>query len=130
MYSFFCTNCLATLNITTGFTFTSDIQTWTINYSSSFGNGDNYNPDATNANITNKISEATNPALGTCYLWLPDASPLKRAGLGGEDIGATILYRYKNGVLTNVPLWNPTTGEFPHGALVAGVNDVAGQVPL
>ena len=65
--------------------------------------------------------------MGTCYLWLPDASPLKGAGLNGADIGATILYRYKNGVLTNVPLWNPTTGEFPHGALVAGVNDVAGQ---
>lgn len=126
VYSFFCTNCLATLNNSTGFHVTSDIQTWTINYSSSFGNNDNYYPDVT-ANITNKISEAINPALGTCYLWLPDASPLKRAGLGGADIGATILYRYKNGALTNVPLWNPTTGEFPHGALVAGVNDVAGQ---
>ena len=125
-YSFFCTNCLAMSNNRSGFTVTSDIQTWTINYSSSFGNGYNYNSDVTHANIKNEISETTNPGLGTCYLWLPDASPLKRAGLGGADIGANILYRYQNGVLTNVPLWNPTTGKFPHGALVAGVNDVAG----
>ena len=45
---------------------------------------------------------------------------MKRAGDGGADIGATILYRYQDGVLTNMPLWNPTTGKFPHGALVAG----------
>lgn len=52
---------------------------------------------------------------------------MKGAGLNGADIGANILYRYENGVLTREPLWNPSTGEFPHGALVAGLNDVPGQ---
>jgi len=44
----------------------------------------------------------------------------------GEDIGANIPYRYQDGVLTEQPLWNPATGESPHGAIVAGVNDVSG----
>src|SRR6185312_8011799 len=49
-------------------------------------------------------------------------------GTGGADRGATILYRYQDGELTNVPLWDPITGEFPHGAFTAdGVNHVAGD---
>lgn len=69
------------------------------------------------------------PGYGTCAgLWAPDASPLKGAGSGGSDIGATILYRYVDGVLTTAPLWDPTTGEFPHGdADSDGVNRVAGN---
>ena len=30
-------------------------------------------------------------------------------------------------MLTNQPLWNPSTGEFPGGAIVPGVNDIAGS---
>ena len=72
-------------------------------------------------------SVTTAPTLGTCYAWAPDGSAAKVA-----DAGANILYRYKNSVLTNEPLWNLTAdplhrGEFPHGALVTGVNDIAGQ---
>ena len=52
---------------------------------------------------------------------------MKGAGTNGEDIGANILYRYQDGILSDVPLWDPSTGEFPHGALVKGINDVAGQ---
>ena len=52
---------------------------------------------------------------------------MKGAGAGGADIGANVLYRYQNGTLTNQPLWDPVTGEFPHGAIVAGVNDIAGS---
>jgi hypothetical protein len=54
--------------------------------------------------------------MGICKMWIPDSSPLKGGGTNGQDIGATILYRYVNGVLTSTPLWDPTTGEFPHGA--------------
>ena len=39
------------------------------------------------------------------YLFVPPNSPLKGAGLGGSDIGANIIYKYQNGVLTNQPLW-------------------------
>lgn len=42
-------------------------------------------------------------------------------------IAANILYRYENGELTNEPLWVPKTGEFPHGAIVPGVNDIPGK---
>lgn len=39
------------------------------------------------------------------YLFIPPNSPLKGAGQGGSDIGATIIYRYQDGTLTNQPLW-------------------------
>jgi hypothetical protein len=55
------------------------------------------------------------------------ATHLKRKGKNAADIGANVLYRYENGTLTTQPLWNPSTGEFPGGAIVAGVNDVAGS---
>jgi hypothetical protein len=73
------------------------------------------------------VSTVINPAMGSCVVWVPDGSPLKGAGSDGTDIGATILYRYVNGTLTNQPLWDPVTGEFPHGAIVSGVNDVPGH---
>jgi hypothetical protein len=39
------------------------------------------------------------------YLFIPPTSPLKRVGLGGTAIGATILYCYQDGALTNRALW-------------------------
>jgi hypothetical protein len=51
---------------------------------------------------------------------------LHGVGKNGEDIGANILYRCQDGVLTEQPLRDPATGEFPHGAIVTGVNDVPG----
>jgi hypothetical protein len=65
--------------------------------------------------------------LGNCLAWIPSSSNLHTAGSGGADIGATILNRYEQGILTSQPLWNINNGEFPHGALVAGVNDIAGS---
>jgi hypothetical protein len=64
---------------------------------------------------------------GKCMLWVPDASNMKGAGAGGSDIGATVLRRYRNGVLTSERLWDPTTGAFPCGPTVAGVNDNAAR---
>jgi hypothetical protein len=124
-YSFFCTNCLSIGNDVAGFSVTSDIQTWTISRPNAYQNRTNYSLLASITNLVNKLE--IDARLGACYVWIPDASPMKRAGVNGADVGANILYRYQNGVLTNVPLWNPTTGEFPHGALVAGLNDVPGQ---
>jgi len=124
VYSFFSDNSLMLDNTGTGFLVTDQIQTWTVNSPNSFKNRLNYSPSSDANWVANKTVD---PLLGACRVWIPDNSPLKRTGKNGEDIGANILYRYKNGVLTNVPLWNPTTGEFPRGALVAGLNDVAGQ---
>jgi hypothetical protein len=66
------------------------------------------------------------PELQGCVVYVPEASPLKGAGTSGSDIGATILYRYRNGELTDVPLWNRVTGEFPCSSIVSGLNDEAG----
>jgi hypothetical protein len=120
--STFGTNSLSTLN-TSGFTITEQTS-WSFNEVNAFNNTTKYIPSLP-ANFTNATT--TDPVLGTCRVYIPDASPMKGAGVGGADIGAKILYRYQNGVLTNIPLWSPTTGEFPHGAIVAGLNDVAGQ---
>jgi hypothetical protein len=64
---------------------------------------------------------------GQCMVFIPSSSNMKGRGKNGADIGANILYRYQDGVLTNQTLWNPTTGEFPHGAIVPGLNDVSGS---
>ena len=77
------------------------------------------------SNWTNTSTSAH--GMGTCKVWVPAGALGKGAGTGGSDIGATILYRYVNGALTTEPLWDPVTGKFPHGAFVAGVNDIAGQ---
>jgi hypothetical protein len=68
-----------------------------------------------------------NPNLGSCIAFIPASSPMKGAGKGGADVGANVLYRYQNGMLTNQPLWNTTTGEFPGGAVVSGVTDISGS---
>jgi len=60
---------------------------------------------------------------GQCLIQVPDGSALKRAGDGAHDIGATIVRRYHDGKLTRQPLWDPATGAFPCGAVVAGIND-------
>lgn len=99
---------------------------WSLNEAYSSGNGTASIPASSHANITNFSTSAH--GMGTCKLWVPDGTPLKGAGTGGSDIGATILYRYVNGVLTSTPLWDPVTGAFPYGAADPdGVNRVAGQ---
>jgi hypothetical protein len=49
---------------------------------------------------------------------------MKEAGKDRADIGANVLYRYQDGVLTNIPLWDPSTGKFPCGRVIAGLNDI------
>lgn len=85
-----------------------------------------FTPSAGHPNWTKESTTA--PGMGTCKLWVPAGAPGKGAGTGGSDIGATILYRYNNGVLSTTPLWDPRTGEFPHGAEDAdGTNRVPGE---
>lgn len=124
-YSFFSNNSLVLGgNSGTGFYVASQIQTWELNSSNSFKNLPNYSPSSNPSWIN---SRTIDPLLGTCRVWIPDSSPMKRAGINSKDIGATILYRYENGVMTKVPLWDLSTGKFPSGALIAGLNDVPGQ---
>lgn len=123
-YSFFSENSLSAGNAGSGFGIANTIQTWSVSRSNAYLNAPNYLPSSS-ANWLNPMS--ADPGLGTCKVWIPDSSPMKGAGLNGTDIGANVLYRYENGVLTNQPLWDRATGRFPCGATVAGINDVAGS---
>ncbi|CAG0999394.1 hypothetical protein METP3_03192 [Methanosarcinales archaeon] len=121
--SVFFTNSLVNSNKGTGF-YAGSLANWGFDYANVYGGASRaWFPN--DGHVTNSMQ--TNPSLGTCKVWIPDSSPMKGAGKNGGDIGANILYRYENGVLTNKPLWNPVTGEFPHGAVIAGVNDIIGQ---
>jgi hypothetical protein len=66
--------------------------------------------------------------LGACLIALPAGSPLLTAGAGGAKIGANVLERTVDGVLTpGARLWDPATRAFTGcGAVIPGANDVAG----
>ena len=107
-----------------GFNITG-FNTWTGDEVVSFSNATAFNP-ALPSNWTN--ASTADPGIGTCKTWIPVGAAVKGAGTGGSDIGANILYRTINGVLTTTPLWDPITGEFPHGADdLDGTNNVAGE---
>lgn len=110
----------------TGFSFALQDEGYTLTNSTSYNNSLSYVPSLPNAShYTNALT--SNPGFGTCYLWPPDGSALKGQGIGGSDIGATILYQYVDGVKTTTPLWNVSTGAWPYKAQVAGINDTAGS---
>lgn len=104
----------------------AEYSTWSGNRNRSYSNGTSFSPSLPSNWST---SYTDNPGYGTCKgLWVPTGSVGKGQGTNGSDIGATILYRYVNGVLTTMPLWDTTTGQFPTGAADRdGVNQVAGQ---
>jgi hypothetical protein len=131
IYSAYMLNCLSFSNLGDGFFIDPGIQTWTVDYPRSFGNTTAYDP-STSVNYQHRLSTEVNPGFtNNCYVWIPDNSPMKGAGLGGADIGANVLYKYNStpgdatGTITTEPLWDLTTGEFPHGAIITGVNDTA-----
>jgi hypothetical protein len=97
---------------------------WSNDHSNAYNNSPNYSPSSS-AYLT--ASMMVNPLLGGCIAWVPDASAMKLRGRDGADIGANVLYRYEKGRLTTAPLWDASSGGFPRGALVSGVNDIAGQ---
>lgn len=99
---------------------------WSVTYARVYGASTASTPPLTDAHYQHITT--TDPGLGACLVYIPSGSNLKGAGEGGKDIGATILYQYQDGVLTTTPLWHPQTGVFSGcGAIVPGVNDVAGQ---
>ncbi len=104
-----------------GFEFVSQFD-WRVRFPNAFGNGTQYVPFPGNFENTREVD----PQLGPCRIFIPAASPMKGAGLNGEDIGANVLFRYENGLLTGTPLWD-LDGRFPCGAEVAGVNDLPGS---
>jgi len=96
---------------------------WDIEYTNAFNWTTAYVPTSGDAYGSFSYNKSTDPGLGGCIIYIPDSSPMKGAGKNGEDIGANVIYRYEDGLLTNEKLWDQTTGQFPCGAVVDGVND-------
>jgi len=128
-YSVFAENSTVSGTLGTGYNMT-EMTDWGLAHCNSYGNRTNWSPGATDPHITHGLSVKPNWRTSN-YTWISDGASvncpnLHGVGKNGEDIGANVFYRYRGGVLTEQPLWDPTTGEFPHGAIVAGVNDVSG----
>lgn len=118
---------ISTLNNSTGF-YLDGLYSMGINYAGVYGNRPDFYPSA-NPNFTN--IRTSSPEFGACKIFVPATSPMKRAGSlrsdgSRNDIGANVLCRYQNGVLTNTKLWS-STGQFTCGAKITGVNDRAGK---
>lgn len=104
--------------------------TWRVDRTISYQNGKPSNLLSNPSSPSQTLSDSSTSAhnMGTCKVWVSDGATGKGKGTGGSDIGANILYRYVNGVLTTTPIWDPRTGEFPHGAEDAdGTNRVPGE---
>lgn len=114
-----CTDCLSMSSTAAGY-YIADQDSWSVVNSVGFGNETLASPPETDPLMD--VTEL-DPELGGCLVYLPTASPLVGAGSGGSDIGANITHRHVDGVLTDIPLWDPDTGAFPCGALISGVND-------
>jgi hypothetical protein len=103
---------------------------WLVEWSNASGNRFDYAPaerlddDAGHIRHSRTL-DAPEMGLGDaqCLIRVPEGSALKSAAGGARDIGATILDRYADGKLTEQALWEPATGAFPCGAVVAGIND-------
>lgn len=122
--SFFGSNILALNNQGTGVLMSTTLADWSIEVANSFNNTPNYSP-ASDPRFTDTLS--IDAELGACKVFIPTNSPLKGAGTNGSGIGANVLFRYEHGALTDQPLWDPLTGQFPCGAIVPGVNDQDGE---
>lgn len=64
---------------------------------------------------------------GSCVVYLPEASNMKRAGANAGDIGANVVYRHEHGAPTKKKLWESGSGRFPCGAIVTNINDLTGK---
>lgn len=122
-YSVFLTNCLVAGSRMFGLNLVEQA-TAVVDHCNFFRSGDNVAFSITQKRLNDTMS--VDPKLGGCYVYIPDNSPMSRRGRNGAPLGAEILYRYQDGTLTSVPLWDVSTGRFPCGAVVPGVSDLPG----
>jgi hypothetical protein len=95
---------------------------WGVSQSNVFGPMQPFVPRDTHVTGPTEID----PQLGGCLVVVPAASPLKTQGQpGAGGLGANIVYQTVGGQLTATKLWDQTTGQFPCGAVVTGLNDAA-----
>jgi hypothetical protein len=117
-----------------GLSVTAASAQWRVEYTNSFGNGadqfedDDEDPGDALGNVRFSGSQPVTgigPAGNGTWAFVPPGSNLSGAGRDGADVGANVLLRYQDRLRTNRPLWDPATGAFPCGAIVAGLNDAA-----
>lgn len=75
----------------------------------------------------NVLSPVTLSSQDSCVVYLPPQSPLRGAAGVEGDVGANVIRRYRDGVLTGELLWDAASGAFPCGAVVPGINDDPSQ---
>jgi len=108
---------------------------WVVRHSNAYGNATDFagidEPiDEAEGLVQSSINEPADEiglALGQCAVFIPPGSSMSGRGENGADIGANVLYRWIDGEPTDEPLWDPETGAFPCGAIVAGINDQPGD---
>jgi hypothetical protein len=100
---------------------------WLVEYSSTGGGGTSPSSSSQFQHMFNSAPTGMGLGANQCIVYVPSWSNMKGAGKNGADIGANIVYRYEDGILTDQKLWDQTTGQFPCGAVVSGVNDIAGS---
>jgi hypothetical protein len=97
-------------------------ENWLIEWSNASGNRVDYGSSEPTDDDAGHIRHSR--AVDAPQVGLGDEQCLIRVPEGGaRAIGATIVHRYQDGRLTQQPLWDPATGAFPCGAVVAGIND-------
>lgn len=124
--SFTLRNTLAVINNGTGYVVSNaaNYSSRVIDYASGWNNGGGTWGAGTGTR-TNTVADQ-NPGFTATKVYIPSSSPYSGAGFQGGDVGANILYRYVDGVLTTQKLWVPNAAGayvFPHGAVITGVND-------
>ncbi len=128
-------NLLAIDSVNDGLTMADGVPGVVVHHSNSVGSGAlDYRPDDEpiddDAGYWRHCVSVADDRVGSaddqCIAFIPSDSAYSGAGEDGEDIGASILYRYQNGVLGEEPLWDPQTGAFPCGEVILGVNDEEG----
>ncbi|HWP93735.1 MAG TPA: DNRLRE domain-containing protein [Thermodesulfobacteriota bacterium] len=94
-------------------------------YINAYNNDTDYSSDTPyGTNQTTVNPQMYDKASGQgCIVYVPSGSSMKGMGKDGKDVGANIIYRYINGVLTNEKLWDQNTGQFTCGSIIEGVND-------
>ena len=129
--SFTARNVLAVNNRQYGIRSTTQ-QSWLVENANATGNTSNYGSsepiDDAIGNIRSSMSTTpTGVGLGAgqCIAWVPAWSNMANVGTDGGPVGANVLFRYENGNPTAQPLWDASTGAFPCGAVVPGLNDGA-----
>jgi hypothetical protein len=94
-------------------------------HATSFSRDNAYGPAMTFAPRDGHVMDGTeiDPQLGACLVSVPAGSPFAATAPGASGAGATIAYESVDGKLTTTKLWDQTTGQFPCGAPIAGVDD-------